>query len=79
VEGHHHEQHDCEWVAGHKIQATATGPGSYAAGTIRYGYLINWGAKGIVAIYTITNATPTAGATKKSVVDRIAQGIVIKP
>ena len=62
-----------------KIQATATGPGSYASGTIRYGYLVNWGAKGIVAIYTITNATDPQAATKKSVVDRIAQGIVIKP
>ncbi len=35
-----------------QIVATATGAGTYPAGTVRYGYLVDWAGQGIVAIFT---------------------------
>jgi len=62
-----------------QIGAVANGAGSYPAGTVRYGYLVDRGSNGIVSISTTgPEGDPSLPANRK-VVDDIAKSIVIKP
>ena len=61
-----------------QITATANGAGAYPAGTVRYGYLVDWGANGIVGIDTTAPEGDAALAGNQAVVDQIAKDIVIK-
>ena len=62
-----------------KLTAVANGAGSYPAGTARYGYLVDRGANGIVAIGTTAVEGDGDFITNSQVVDQIATSIVITP
>jgi heat shock protein HslJ len=61
-----------------QITATANGAGAYPAGTVRYGYLVDWGSNGIVGIDTTAPEGDPSLAGNEAVVDQIAQDIVIR-
>jgi hypothetical protein len=61
------------------IVATANGSGSYPRDTERYGYLVDWGANGVIILQTTGPEGDTRLAADKLVLDGMAKAIVIKP
>jgi hypothetical protein len=60
------------------ISATANGAGSYPRNTQLYGWLVDWGANGVIILQTTGPEGDTKLAANQLVLDAMARKIVIK-